>query len=280
VTHALAAAASTAGAEIRLSSPAASVMLDGDHAVGVRLANGEEIPAGVVISNADPKQTFLHLLGARHLETEFARRVDHIRIKGTAAKLHLALTGLPRFHDVDAADIGERLLIAPDLEAIETAFNPAKYRECSERPVIELIIPSVHDSTLAPPGQHALSAVVQYAPYDIEGGWDAHRAQFQERILNVLEEHAPGLRSLIIAAELLTPLDIEREFGMTGGHWHHGELTLDQFLMLRPTHGASQYATPVQNLYLCGAGSHPGGGVMGSAGYNAARVVLRAGRHP
>jgi phytoene dehydrogenase-like protein len=160
--------------------------------------------------------------------------------------------------------------------------------------VLEITIPTVHDTTLAPPGQHVLSAIVQYAPYDIEGGWDApaaggdasdrspddtgfsRRTQFGEHVLDVLEIHAPGVRNLIVGAELLTPFDIEREFRITGGHWHHGELTLDQFLMLRPVPGAAQYSTPVRNLYLCGAGSHPGGGVMGSAGYNAAQAVLRA----
>jgi phytoene dehydrogenase-like protein len=294
VTRALAAAAKAAGAEIRLASPVASILLEGDRASGVRLATGEELHADVVISNADPKQTLLTLLGARHLDTEFARRVNHYRTQGTAAKLHLALSALPAFPNVEAAHLGERLLIAPDLEYIENAFNPAKYREPSRHPVLEITIPTVHDETLAPPGQHVLSAIIQYAPYDIEGGWDApaaggdastrspedtglsRRTQFGEHALDVLETCAPGLRSLIVGAELLTPFDIEREFRITGGHWHHGELTLDQFLMLRPVPGAAQYATPVPNLYLCGAGTHPGGGVMGSAGYNAARAVLRA----
>jgi phytoene dehydrogenase-like protein len=280
VTHAMAAAALAAGAEIRLSSAVAAVLLDDDRAGGVRLAGGEEIPADIVVSNADPKHTFLQLLGARHLETEFARRVVNIRAKGTAAKIHLALSALPRFKGVDNADIGERLLIAPDLEAIETAFNPAKYGGYSERPIFEITIPSVHDDTLAPAGQHVLSAIVQYAPYDIEGGWDARREAFGDRVLDVLEEYAPGLRSTIVAAELLTPFDIEREFRITGGHWHHGELTLDQYLMLRPAPGAAQYATPIRNLYLCGAGCHPGGGVMGAAGHNAAHAILRGARPP
>lgn len=280
VTHALAAAATAAGVEIRISSPVAAVMLDGDRAEGVRLATGEEISAEVVVSNADPKQTFLQLLGARHLETEFARRVNQFRANGTAAKLHLALSGLPNFRGLDSVQVGERLLIAPDLDAIETAFNPAKYREPSDRPVFEITIPSVHDNTLAPPGQHVLSAVVQYAPYDVERGWDERREAFQARVLDVLEDYAPGLRSSIVAAELLTPLDIEREFRITGGHWHHGELTLDQYLMLRPVPGAAQYATPIRNLYLCGAGCHPGGGVMGSAGHNAAQAILRGDREP
>jgi phytoene dehydrogenase-like protein len=280
VTDAIAAAARAAGAEMRVSSTVAAVLLEGDRAAGVRLASGEDIAADTVVSNVDPKQTFLTLLGARHLETEFARRVKDLRCQGTAAKLHLALSAPPTFRNLDASELGERLVIAPDLDSIENAFNPAKYRECSERPVLEITIPSLHDTTLAPTGQHVLSAIVQYAPYDIDGGWDARRARFGECILDVLESYAPGLRKLIIGAELLTPVDLEREFRMTGGHWHHGELTLDQFLMLRPVPFAAQYATPVRDLYLCSAGCHPGGGVMGSAGYNAACAILSAEAAP
>ncbi|HEY1283136.1 MAG TPA: NAD(P)/FAD-dependent oxidoreductase [Steroidobacteraceae bacterium] len=278
VSDAIASAAEMAGASIRLSSPVAAILMDGDRAAGVRLGSGEEIAACALVSNADPRSTFLELLGARHLEAEFARRVNHLRTKGVAAKLHLALASLPRFRGLDAAHAGERLLIAPDMSYIDLAFNPSKYREYSEWPIIEITLPSVHDLTLAPQGQHVLSAVVQYAPYDLAGGWDAHRDSFRDTILNVLEEYAPGLRQSIIAAELYTPLDIEREFQITGGHWHHGEITLDQYLMLRPVPGAAQYATPINGLYLCGAGSHPGGGVMGSAGRNAANVILHAGR--
>jgi phytoene dehydrogenase-like protein len=278
VTHAIASAAQAAGAEIRLSSPVASVLLEGDRAVGVRLESGEQVAADAVVSNADPKTTLLSLLGARHLETEFARSVDQLRAKGTAAKLHLALLGLPRFKGVDDGHLAERLLITGDMRYIDRAFNCSKYRGYSQRPVLEITFPSIHDASLAPSGHHVMSAVVQYAPRDVTGGWDAMRDRFREVILDLLEEHAPGLRALIVSAELLTPLDLEREFRMFGGHWHHGELTLDQFLMLRPVPGAAQYATPVQGLYLCSAGCHPGGGVMGSAGYNAARVVLQADR--
>lgn len=273
VTRALAAAATAAGAEIRVATPVASIALEGHRAVGVRLANGEGVPADVVVSNADPRQTFLQLLGARHLETEFARRVNTYRTQGTAAKLHLALSTLPAFANVDPELLGERLLIAPDLDYIERAFNPVKYGECGAEPVLEITIPSVHDNTLAPAGQHVLSATVQYVPFDVE-------PSFIERVLAVLEQYAPGIRKLITHAELLTPADIQREFRITGGHWHHGELVLDQFLMLRPVPGAAQYATPVRDLYLCGAGCHPGGGVMGSAGYNAAQAVLQGARTP
>jgi phytoene dehydrogenase-like protein len=275
VSEALASAARAAGVEIRTATPVASVILDADRVTGVRLESGAEISADIVVSNADPKTTLLRLLGARHLETEFARRVHNIRMHGYAAKLHLALSDLPQFGGVATEHLGERLLIAPDLEYIEHAFNPAKYREYSERPVLEITLPSMHDASLAPTGQHVLSAVVQYAPYDLAGGWDANRERFREVVLSALERFAPGLRRQVVAAELLTPLDIEREFRITGGHWHHGELTLDQFMMLRPVPGAQQYVMPVRGLYMCGAGCHPGGGVMGTAGRNAAGAILK-----
>jgi phytoene dehydrogenase-like protein len=279
VTGALAIAARAAGAEIRVSSPVASFKVasredGGERVSGVVLESGEEIAADIVVSNADPKTTFLKLLGARHLDAEFARRVQHFRTHGCAAKLHLALDGAPEFRGVPAAQLGERLVIAPDLGYIEAAFNPAKYREFSPAPVLEITVPTVHDAGLAPPGKHVLSAVVQYAPYDLAMGWDAGRPRLLAATLEVLARYAPGLRNQIVDAELLTPVDLEREFRTAGGHWHHGELSFDQFMMLRPVQGAAQYATPVDGLFLCGSGAHPGGGVMGSAGRNAARVVL------
>ncbi len=278
VTGALAVAARAAGAEIRVSSPVAKLAVAGDRMAGVVLASGEEIAADIVVSNADPKTTFLELLGAQHLDAEFARRVLHFRTLGCAAKLHLALDGVPEFRGVPAARLGERLIVAPDLGYVEAAFNPAKYHEFSPAPVLEITIPSVHDAGLAPAGKHVLSAVVQYAPYDLAEGWDTGRARFLAATLDALARFAPTLRRQILNAELLTPVDLEREFRITGGHWHHGELALDQFMMLRPVPGAAQYATPVGGLFLCGAGAHPGGGVMGSAGRNAARAVLTGSR--
>ena len=276
VSEALAAAARAAGVEIRCQTRVEDILVKDGHAVGVRLVSGEEIAATAVVSNADPKTTLLHLLGARHLEAEFAQRVHHLRAIGTAAKLHLALSAPPQFRGVPVAEHGERLIIAPDLGYIERSFNPAKYGEFSEQPVMEITLPSMHDHTLAPAGQHVLSAVVQYAPYDLAEGWASGKAKFLEATLKVLESHAPGIRNLVLHSELLTPADIEQQFQIAGGHWHHGELALDQFMMLRPVAGAAQYAMPVAGLYLCGAGCHPGGGVMGSAGRNAARVILGA----
>jgi phytoene dehydrogenase-like protein len=277
VSDALASAARAAGAEIRCESTVSQVIVKDGRVSGVRLYQGADIAAECVVSNADPRTTLLQLLGARHLEAEFARRVQHLRTVGNAAKLHLALSGAVEFRGVEPSQLGERLVIAPDLAYIERAFNPAKYGEFSVQPVFEITLPSVHDPSLAPAGQQVLSAIVQYAPYDLKGGWTVGKPAFLRAIMAVLEQYAPGIGQQVLHTELLTPADLERQFHMAGGHWHHGELALDQFMMLRPVPGAAGYAMPVDGLYLCGAGCHPGGGVMGSAGRNAARVVL--GRH-
>ena len=274
VSAALAAAARAAGAELRTGARVAAIEVEQGRVCGVRLEDGTQLAAGAVVSNADPKTTLLRLLGARHLETEFARRVQHLRMTGTAAKLHLALSAAPVFRGLAPALAGERLVIAPGLRALDEAFNAAKYRQYSREPLMEITVPTLHDAGLAPHGQHVLSAIVQYAPYDIDGGWDVHRAGFEQVVLDTLERHAPGLRASVLASELLTPVDLERRFHLCGGHWHHGELTLDQALMLRPVPGAAQYAMPVPGLWLCGAGAHPGGGIMGHAGRNAARALL------
>jgi len=213
-------------------------------------------------------------LGARHLEAGFARKFNNIRASGNAAKLHLALDKLPDFKGVSPAQLGNRLVIAPDLEYVERAFNHSKYGEFSTHPVAEITIPSIHDATLAPDGKHMLSAIVQYAPRNLGAGWSEGKAAFTDAVLETLSAYAPGIRDNTVAMELLTPEDIENEFHMAGGHWHHGELSLDQFLMMRPVPKSAQYKTPVDGLYLCGAGCHPGGGIMGSAGRNAATVVL------
>jgi phytoene dehydrogenase-like protein len=279
LAEALARAARAAGAEIRLGARVGAITMREGRVAGVALTTGEEIAADAVVSSADPKTTLLGLLGARHLETDAARRVQHLRASGTAAKLHLALAGRPAFAGVAPEHLGERLLICPDLSYADRAFDPAKYRAASEEPVFEITLPSVHDPALAPAGQHVLSAIVQYAPRDLEGGWTAARSAFEARLVAVLERYAPGIKALVRASELITPEDIERDYLASGGHWHHGELALDQFLMLRPIAGAGQYRMPVDGLYLCGAGAHPGGGVMGSAGRNAARAILgEAGR--
>jgi len=275
LSQALASSAAAAGAQIRMNAPVAGILVEADRVAGVRLEDGEEIRARTVISSADPKTTFLGLLGARHLDTGFVRSVRHLRSRGLAAKLHLALDAAPEFTGLDAAGLGARLLVAPSMDHVERAYNHSKYGEFSEEPVIEITLPTVHDQTLAPPGRHVLSAVVQCAPHELKRGWDEPaRRTFQDRIIDTIEQVAPGLRGRIIASQLLTPADIERKFRISGGHWHHGELAFDQFFMVRPVPGAAQYSTPVEGLYLCGSGSHPGGGVTGLPGRNAARRVI------
>ena len=275
LSEALAKAAVAAGATIRTGARIASVRVLEDRVAGVALESGESIDAAVVLSSADAKTTLLKLLGTRHLDTGFVRRVDHLRNTGLAAKLHLALDRAPVFPGTDAAALGGRLLIAPSLDYIERAWNHSKYGESSASPAIEITVPTINDSSLAPAGRHVLSAIVQYVPYGSKAGQNAERARCLENVLATLEAHAPGLRASVTASEFLIPADLEREFGMSGGHWHHGELAFDQFYMVRPVPGAAQYRTPVAGLYLCGASCHPGGGVMGLAGRNAARALLR-----
>jgi phytoene dehydrogenase-like protein len=274
LSSALAASATASGVTIRTGTAVERIVIRDHRAAGVQLADGEIITADAVISNVDPQATFLRLLGSEYLDAGFTRRVSHLRTRGLAAKLHLALEDLPQFRGVAPDTPGGRLLIAPSLDYLERAFNHSKYGEFSNAPAIEITIPTVNDPTLAPAGKHVISAVVQYAPYALKAGWDGGRQQFADLVIDTIERYAPGVRKSVIAAQLLAPPDIEREFRITGGHWHHAELALDQFFMMRPVPGAAQYQTPVDGLYLCGAGCHPGGGVMGTAGRNAARQVL------
>jgi phytoene dehydrogenase-like protein len=255
--------------------PVKRIIIENGRATGVETESGDRFDSLMIISNADPKTTVMKLIGAQHAETGFVRRISHLRAKGNAAKLHLALDGLPAIEGLAKKDYAERLVIAPDEHYVERAFNPAKYGESSPNPVIEITFPSFRDETLAPTGKHVMSAVVQYAPYALKGGWnDEAKAEFMKAIISTLAKYMPDIEQRITASELLTPADIESEFHMTGGHWHHAELTLDQFLFVRPVNGAAQYKLPIDGVYLCGAGTHPGGGVSGAAGRNAARAIL------
>jgi len=275
LSDALASAARAAGAQLRTGATVRRILVREDRACGVVLESGEEISAGAVVSSADPKTTFLALLGSEHLDAGFVRRVAQLRTRGLAAKLHLALEALPQFPGLAPAALRGRLLLAPSPAYVERAFNHAKYGEFSAAPVLEITIPTLADPSLAPPGGHVLSVIAQYAPYGLTAGWDAERQRFSHLVIDSLAAFAPDLRRCIRAVQLLTPPDIEREFRIDGGHWHHAELALDQFFLVRPVPGATQYQAPVAGLYLCGAGCHPGGGVMGIAGRNAARQVLR-----
>ncbi len=276
VAELIAQAAREAGVTIRTGAAVKRIVVTNGRVTGVETESGEMFESLTVVSNADPKHTLLQLLGARHVETGFAHRVHNIRMRGNAAKLHLALDGMPEIVGLSQSDYAQRLLIAPDEHYVERAFNPAKYGETSPEPVLEITLPGFRDPSLAPGGKQVLSAVVQYAPYDQKDGWsDAVRQDFEAAAIRAIERYAPGIAGLIVGSELLTPVDIEREFRITGGHWHHGELTLDQFLFVRPVCGAAQYRMPIDGLFLCGAGAHPGGGVSGAPGRNAARAILQ-----
>ncbi len=275
-------AATACGADIRTGTPVDRILVKANDkaeggglvAHGVQLATGETIEADRVISAADPQTTFLKLVGVENLEIEFTNRIRRLRCEGYVAKLHLALGDLPKFTGLEKP--AGRMIIAPDMDAIEFAYDDAKYGECSQKPVMEIVIPSLYDSTLAPAGQHVLSAHVMYAPYRLNGGWDdAAREMFAERVIDTIARYAPSIREQIIHRELLTPVDLEQGFNVTGGHWHHTEFALDQALMMRPTYEAAQYSTPVPGLYLCGAGCHPGGDLTGGPGHNAAQEILR-----
>ena len=275
VSEAFAQAAREHGAVIRTGMPVRRVIVENGRTAGVETVKGETFTSWTVVSNVDPKATIMSLVGARHVETGFVRRIHNLRMRGNAAKLHLALDGLPAINGLEKKEFGDRLVIAPDPNYVERAFNPAKYGEYSPAPVLEITFPSFRDTSLAPTGKHVLSAVVQYAPYSLRAGWtDESRDAFRDVAIDTIAKYAPDLRERITASEILTPADIEQEFRITGGHWHHGELTLDQFLFVRPVAGFAQYSMPLEGLWLCGAGAHPGGGVSGAAGRNAARMIL------
>ncbi len=259
------------GADVRSSAEVTRLVVENDRVAGIALHSGETLKARVIMSAINPRTTFLALLGARQLDTGFVRRANNIRMRGNAAKLHLALKGTP---DFKGADLKSRLVIAPSVRDVEEAFNPAKYGEFSARPVMEIVIPSVFENGHAPEGHHVLSAIVQYAPYTLKMGWKKGKPAFFKEIMAQLETYAPGIGKQVVTHELLTPEDLERNYGFIGGNWHHGELSAEQMLFLRPFTGAAQYATPIAGLYLAGAGSHPGGGISGAAGWNAGGHAL------
>ncbi len=276
IAEALAERARSFGAVIRTGMPVRRIVVENGRAAGVECENGDAFSSWLVVSNADPKTTIMKLVGTRHVETGFTHRIHHLRMRGNVAKLHLALDGLPSMSGVDKREYGDRFIIAPDENYVERAFNHAKYGETSASPVFEITFPSFRDTSLAPTGKHVMSAIVQYAPYALREGWsEKSKKAFIDTCMQVMADYLPDLAGRVTATELLTPADIESQFHVTGGHWHHGELALDAFLFTRPVGGAAQYAMPLDGLYLCGAGAHPGGGVSGAAGRNAARQILK-----
>jgi phytoene dehydrogenase-like protein len=279
LTQALAAAGRAHGAEIRCDAEVTRILVRDGRVAGVALAGGHEYHAPVVASNADAHVTFLRLLEPRALPHDFVAAVERISYASASLKINVALAELPSFRALPGTTPGSHhrgtIHICPDQDYIERAFDDAKYGRPSSRPVLECTIPSVVDPTVAPPGLHLMSMFVQYAPYDLRGGsWDELREPFADRCFDLLDEYAPNFKRAVIARQVLTPLDLERVFNLTGGNIFQGAMTPSQLFAFRPVPGFAQYRTPIRGLYLCGAAAHPGGGVMGTPGLNAARAIL------
>lgn len=279
IPEAIAASARAQGAEIRTNAPIAGIVVREGRARSVVLENGDEIAAPVIVSSVDPKLTFLRLMDPAELPLEFAHRIRDFRCEGTSCKINLALNGLPSFKALPGAPAAQHkatMHICPSVDYVERAWDDAKYGRPSQSPMLEMTVPTMYDPSLAPAGRHVMGIFLQYAPYTLsEGAWDDLREPFAERVFDIIEEYAPGFRSLIEHKQVLTPLDLERRYGITGGNIFHGEMSLDQMFVMRPVPGAARYRTPIRGLWLCGSGTHPGGGVMGAPGYNAAREILK-----
>ncbi len=275
VTEQLVAICKKQGVEIKQNARVSKVTVEDDKVTGVQLEDGEFISSSIVASSADPRQTFLKMVGAENLDINFTRRINNVRDKGTASKINLVLNELPDFTGLSKGDLKSRLMVCPDILYAEHAFNHSKYGEMAENPVMEITIPSIMDDSITANGKHVISIVSQYASFDLKEGWDDQaRDKLLETVLGTLEKYAPNLRECISAKEVLSPVDLAERFNSSGGHWHHLEMQLDQMLMMRPIHGAAQYNTPIAGLFLCGAGAHPGGNVTGMPGMNAAKRIL------
>ena len=286
VTKALAAAATAMGVEIRTNAEVARIEATAGNEAKVYLRAGDELRARAVVSNVDPKTTFLRLLDPIDLDPGFLLKMRNYRAPGTVAKMNLALENLPAFTGIDSEGskkkLAGRIQIGPEIDYLERAFDASKYGEFSTEPFLEITIPTLTDPTLAPDGKHVMSIQIQFAPYKMRNGnWKSRAQEFADVVVAQLSKFAPGIKDLIIAGQVVTPLDLEETYGLSGGHIHHGEQSLDQFFTFRPLIGFAQYRTPLKGLYLCGAGTHPGGGITGLPGMNAAREIvkdLKAGR--
>ena len=278
ISNAIADAAREAGAEIRTEAPIAKIILKNGQAKGVALANGDEIYADVISSSVDPRLTFMKMVGREHLPTDFVEDIQRYKFRGSSGKVNLALDALPDFKCMPGAGPHLRgaVSISPSVEYMERAYDDAKYGQYSRRPYIDMVIPTLTDPSVAPPGKHVMSCFVQYAPYNLkEGNWDDQREEFGDTVIDTIAEHAPNIKDIILHRQVLTPLDLEREFGLSEGNIFQGELTLEQLFFLRPAPGWAQYRTPIRNLYMCGSATHPGGGIMGASGRNAAMEILK-----
>jgi len=284
VTQAMAAAATQAGAEIRTGAEVLRINAMNGEVTGVVLSSGEEISAKLIISNADPRRTFLRLVDPDHLDPSFLAQMQNYRCQGTVAKVNLALGGLPTFTALanvagapqDGNALAGRIHIGPEIDYLERAFDAAKYGDFSRQPILDVRIPSISDPSLAPEGRHVMSITMQFAPYKLKNGdWAAQREVLGDVVVNTLANYAPNLPGLILHRQVITPLDLEETYGLTGGHIFHGELSLDQLFTMRPLLGWARYRTPLNGLYLCGSGTHPGAGLTGACGSNAAREFLK-----
>jgi phytoene dehydrogenase-like protein len=277
VTQAMASAARAAGAEIRTGAGVIEIRVQNGAATGVLLSTGEEIHAKAVISNADPKRTLLQLTDPTHLSPDFVQKLQHYRGNGTVAKVNLALSGLPKFTALKNGDapLTGRIHIGHEIDYLERAFDESKYGNFSRQPYLEATIPSLTDATLAPRGKHVMSIYMQYAPYKLAGDWEEQRKALGQTVVETLAQYAPNLPELILTHQIITPRDLEEKYGLSGGQIFHGELALDQFFTMRPLLDWARYRTPIESLYLCGSGTHPGAGLTGGSGANAAREILK-----
>jgi phytoene dehydrogenase-like protein len=281
IAAAIASAARAAGAEIRVSAPVAKVRMRRGRADGVVLEDGTELDAKVVISGVDPHRTFLGLVGEEHLDGEFARSIRRFKMRGSSGKVNLALDGLPDFTCLpgNGPHLSGDITIAPSIDYLERAYDDAKYGAFSRQPFMDIVIPSLTDPTVAPPGRHVMSIFVQYAPYHLKEGpadWENQREAFGDAVIDTLSEYAPNLKSRILHRQVLSPWDLEQIYGLTEGNIFHGELSLEQLAFLRPAAGWSRYRTPVERLWMCASGTHPGGGIMGAPGALCARALLES----
>ncbi len=272
------------GAEICTGVDVSQIILDGEKAQGIILEHGEQISSQVIVSCADPRHTFFDLVGPSHLEVRFVREAKNIKFRGSTARVNLALSGLPDFTGLarkDAASdlrplLSGHILICPDMETLERAYDDAKYGRFSQNPCLDIVIPTIMDPSLAPAGKHLMSIDVRYAPYHLkEGTWEIQRDALADRALEILALYAPNIKDLILNQQTITPWDLEKVYSLPEGSIYHSQMGLDQLLFMRPVAGYGRYRTPINNLYLCGVGTHPGGGVTGAPGYNAAGEILR-----
>jgi phytoene dehydrogenase-like protein len=278
ISMAIAGAAQEAGVEIRTKAPVSRIKVRGSRAIGVVIDNGDEIDADVVVSGLDPNRTFLKLMEPGDLPGPFLDDVRRYKLRGSSGKVNLALDALPDFTCLPGpgAHLHGAISISPSVDYMERAYDDAKYGDFSRRPYIDMVIPTLTDPSVAPPGKHVLSCFVQYAPYDLrEGTWDEKREAFGDTVVDTVAQYAPNLKKIILHRQVLTPLDLEREWGLTEGNIFQGELSLEQLFFLRPVPGWARYRTPLRSLYMCGSCTHPGGGIMGANGRLAAFEILK-----